>query len=159
MNLFGLSEIASALIVVGTFFGGCVGLFVKLRPRWRKAWARVGAALDTIAGRPPITDSITGREIQPALPSIGVRMELVEVASIETRQAINHIATLLEVQRELTQRVDGHDDHLERTDEEIRQLKEQVIERIAGKAEAVAAWRAVEAVAKHNDPTLPEIED
>lgn len=158
MNLFGLSEVASALLVIGTFIGALIGLVVKIRPRWRKAWARVGAALDTIAGRGPITDSITGREIQPALPSIGVRMELVEVASIETRQAINHIATLLEVQKELTQRVDGHDDQFEVVGQEIAQLKEQAIERIAGKAESISAWRAVEAVAKNVDPTAPEID-
>lgn len=129
-----------------------------MRPKWHKARDRFTAAVDSIAGRPAITDSITGRELVPELPSIGKRMESVEVAQIETRQAINHIATLLEVQKELTQRVDGHDDQLELVGKDIQELKEQAIERIAGKAESISAWRAVEAVAKHTDPTAPEIE-
>lgn len=130
-----LVGIASALVVV---LGGVVAWLRWVRPRIRSTAGRVGAALDTIAGRPAITDNITGRELAPELPSIGKRMESVE----------GSVAQLVEVIRSQhlqDQRLDNHEGR-------IKQLEDGTIERIATKAESVSAWRAVEAVAKSTPP-------
>lgn len=135
-------ELALAILAL---LGIIVGWLKVVRPRWRKGTERVTAALDTIAGRPPVVDSITGKELAPELPSIGKRMESVE-------GSVSRLVEVIEGQHKQDQRLDDHERRLQ-------QLEEQVIERVASKAESVAAWRAVEAVAKGADPTIPELEE
>lgn len=134
-----------------TIAGGILALLLAvlgwlrwLRPRVRKAISRTGAALDTIAGREAIVDNITGRELAPALPSIGKRMESVE----------GSVAQLVEVIKSQHQQDRRLDDH----DHRIKQLEDGTIERIAGKAESVATWRAVEAIAKQGTDETPQID-
>jgi hypothetical protein len=145
-----LVGIASALVVV---LGAVIGWLRWVRPRARRAASRVGAALDTIAGREAIVDNITGRELAPALPSIGERMDTMErtVSMLAQQQA--HQAVQDREIAALTGRV-------ENVENDVQQLKDGTIERIAAKAESVAAWKAVEAVAKQTDPIdgAPELD-
>lgn len=122
-----------------TLVGGVIGIWVWVRP----AFKRSRAVADAILGEEAVSDR-AGKEIQPARPGLVSRVGSVEHA----------VALLVETNT----RLDDHEGRLNGHEEQIKELKEQVIERIAAKAEAVSAWRAVEAVAKNADPTAPEIE-
>jgi hypothetical protein len=122
-----------------------------IRPRARRAASRVGAALDTIAGREAIVDNITGRELAPALPSIGERMDTMErTVSLLAQQQAHQVVQDNEI-AEIKVALGNHGDR-------IQQLEDGTIERIAAKAESVAAWRAVEAVAKQPADEAPELD-
>jgi hypothetical protein len=143
-----LLGVAGGLVVL---LGALFGWLRWIRPRARRAASRVGAALDTIAGREAIVDNITGRELAPALPSIGERMDTMErtvslLAQQQAHQAVQdrEIATL-------AGRVDA-------VENDVQQLKDGTIERVAARAESVAAWRAVEAVAKQPADEAPELD-
>lgn len=69
--------LAIALGVVGVL-GALLAAWRWARPRYRAAKARTNAAIDSLVGRDAIVDTITGRELAPALPGIGQRMDVVE---------------------------------------------------------------------------------
>lgn len=143
MNLSDTSQAVSLALGIFALLAVVAGWLRWVRPKWRSATGRIVAALDTIAGREAITDTITGRELAPPLPSIGRRMESVE-------GSVSRLVEVIESQAEQNQRLDNHESRIE-------QLEAQVIERIAAKAESVSAWRAVEAVAKQADPPAPPL--
>lgn len=125
-----------------------VGLVTALAGWWRWVHPRIestkkdGAAMrDAILGREPVVDSITGRELAPALPGIGVRMAHQEDQMRLLTDAVSKIA-------------DSHQrlEHVEkRVDEiaiDVADLKAGTLERIMARAESTQAWSAVEAIAK-----------
>lgn len=130
-----LVGIAASLVVV---LGAVFGWLRWVQPKIRHGLARGGAALDTVVGREAIVDNITGRELAPALPSIGKRMESME-------GTVSRLVEVIEGQHQQDKRLDDHERRL-------KQLEDGTIERIAAKAESVSAWRAVEAVAKSTPP-------
>lgn len=144
MDLTRTNAILGLALSVLALLGFVLGWLRVVRPRWRRGLSRVGAALDTIAGREAITDNITGKELAPELPSIGKRMESVE-------DSVARLVDVVESQHHQDEQLADHERRL-------KQLEDQTIERIAAKAESVSAWRAVEAVAKNVDPTTPAID-
>lgn len=48
-----------------------VGWLKVARPKWRRFRDRVSGTLDSIAGREPIVDKSSGRELAPRMPPIG----------------------------------------------------------------------------------------
>lgn len=105
------------------------------KPGWVKAGLeRVRSAFDAILGREAVVDSITGKELAPALPGIGQRMSTVEQALVTFAQNQHE----LEIIRDLTK------EHGER----LTALEEASVERVVSKAESAAAWRAMEAATK-----------
>lgn len=127
--------------------GTVVGVVRWARPRWRRAKSQGAAALYSLVGRDAIVEPISGREILPALPGIGVRMESVEIAQVKTQKTLEHVAALLESQREQDRRIEHVEDAVADLGERVVTLENQALERVAAKAESVAAWRAVEAIA------------
>lgn len=102
-----------------------------IRPHIRKTREDGVAIRDAILGRDPIIDSITKKEIAPALPGIGQRMATVEQALVTFAQNQHDL-------EELRSRVDGHDARIEA-------LETGTVERVVTKVESAAAWRAMEA--------------
>lgn len=143
-----LVTIACGILAV---MAGLVGWLRWVRPRLRHGVTRVGAALDTLAGRPPIVDNITGKELAPELPSIGKRMESVE-------GSVAQLVEVIKSQHQQDIRLNAHEQALDLHEGRIKQLEDGTIERIAAKAESVSAWRAVEAVAKSSPPDEPELD-
>ncbi len=140
MSLDRTNEIVGLCIGICTLAGLIFAWLRWVRPRIRSTRRKATAISDALIGREAITDSITGRELAPALPGIGQRMETVE-------KAVTHIADLLSSQRH-------QDERIESLETRVDTLEGQVIERVAAKAEAVAAWKAVAAVASQNDPAI-----
>jgi hypothetical protein len=108
-----------------------------VRPKLKKTAGEVVAIRDSILGRDPIVDTITGREIEPALPGIGVRM-----ASNEKQLGVlaNAVAQIAHSHAQL----ENHEDRISR-------LEAGAVERVVTKAESAAAWRAMEAIAHDPD--------
>lgn len=120
------------------------------RPRLEKAKQEATAMRDAILGREPVVDTITGRELAPALPGIGVRMATTEEQMALLTDAVAKIA-------------DSHVRlaHIEtRVDElavDVAELKAGTLERVIARAESASAWSAVEAAVKAQPPE--EIEE
>jgi len=134
------SEIASSIVLLGAVVGALALLWTKVGRRswraYRSARTKVTAVSDAILGRDAVVDTITGREIAPALPGMGVRMAHQE----QQMEAITAAVTRLASQQEALT------DHERR----IKALEEASVERVVTKAESAAAFRAIEAVAQQN---------
>lgn len=133
-----------------TLLGMLLGWLRWVRPRIRAVRGKFVAASDALVGRDAITDSITGREIAPALPGIGQRMETVE-------RAVAGIADLLLGQHAQDARIDALEVRVDGHDSRLHQLEDQTIERVATRAESAQAWRAIAAVAQQADPSIGEV--
>lgn len=130
-------------ILGGLALLGAIASWVRwLRPRWKERELDRIAQRDALIGRPPVYDSITRKEISPALPGIGQRMATMENAVAELAAS--------------NQRHESHEAHLALHDREIADLKSAQVERIVTKAESAAAWRAVEAAALASPDETPD---
>jgi hypothetical protein len=133
-----IDAVTKAGVGILTLLGLVFGYLWKVRPGVKQVASDVRAGRDALVGRPAVYDSITGRELAPALKGIGVRMDTNEQQLGELTVAFAKLA-------DSTLRLDEHDQRLKR-------LEEGVVERVVTKAESAAAWRAVEAVANGTTP-------
>lgn len=142
--------------IIPTLVGGLavlsavVGWLRWIRPRFHHASSQVVAVRDSILGRDPIVDSITGRIIEPALPGVGVRLEKLEDASLTALEAIGKLA-------DSHIRLNDHSIRIKDIEDRTSSLERGTVERIVTRSESAAAWRAVEAVANsHPDGVAPD---
>ena len=91
-SLAEIDNSAKALLSLFAIVAAFAAFFRWAAPRYRRAKSRVVATVDTIAGREAITDSITGRELAPAIPSIGERMATHEGRLDRMVEAVAEIA-------------------------------------------------------------------
>jgi hypothetical protein len=131
-----LSKLLATLL---TLLTAVFAFFRWVRPKLKQAASDIQAGRDALIGRDAIHDTITGKELVPALPGIGVRMATTEQQMGVLTDAVAKLA-------DSTLRLDDHDNRL-------RRLEEGVVERVVTRAESTAAWRAVEAIATHPDDT------
>jgi hypothetical protein len=138
-----LSKLLATLL---TLLTAVFAFFRWVRPKLKQAASDVRAGRDALVGREAIHDTITGAELVPALPGIGLRMATTEQQMGVLTEAVAKLA-------DSTLRLDDHDNRL-------RRLEEGVVERVVTRAESTAAWRAVEAIAtqpEHDDTPLPGV--
>jgi len=147
------NDIVALVLGLLAVLGALLGYLRWIRPRFKRGLGTWVQIRDSLIGREAQHDTITGREIPgSALPGIGVRMDNVERGQQQTQKALEHIATLIESQQQQDQRLDT-------VERRVDALEQAAIERVATKAENVAMWRGVEAIAKQTDPTTPEIQE
>jgi hypothetical protein len=125
-----LSKLLATLVGLMT---AVFAFFRWVRPRVKRAASDIQAGRDALIGREAIYDSITGKELVPALPGIGVRMSTNEAQLTVLADAVAKLA-------------DNHD-RLNDHEARIKHLEEGLVERVVTRAESTAAWRAVEAIA------------
>lgn len=113
----------------------------KVQPWWQDLRQDYIKGRDALVGRDAVVDSITGRELAPALPGIGQRMANVETAIVAIAQQQQEIADL-----KVTSAI--HDREIARLGDGQARLEAAMVERIVTKAESAAAWRAMEAAAQ-----------
>lgn len=148
-----VDKIPQAVILAAAVAGALALLWKHGRNAWRTyraGRAKITAVGDAILGREAVVDTITGKEIAPALPGMGVRMAHQEQQMEAITAAVTRLASQQEAIVELKR---GQDEHEER----LQRLEQASVERVVTKAESAAAWRAVEAVAKSGDAD-PEAE-
>lgn len=131
-ELVGLAASVVALL-------GIIGGWLRwVRPRWRRASREVVAVRDSILGRDAIVDSITGREIAPALPGIGQRVATIEQALVTLAGQEERFTAIEENQSDFARRLGA--------------LEQARLERVVTQAESANAWRAVAAAHGDVDP-------
>lgn len=138
-------NVALAAAVVG-LISALAGWWRWGRPRLEKARQDGAAMRDAILGRDPVVDSITGRELAPALPGIGVRMATTEEQMLLLTEAVAKIADSHVRLAHIETRVDD-------IAADVADLKAGAMERIMARAEAAQAWSAVEAAVKATPPS------
>lgn len=109
---------------------GLVAWFRWVRPKWRGFKKDATAARDSILGREAQHDSITGKEILPALPGIGQR-----VASLEENTAV--MAAAVRSLADTHKRLDTHD-------ERISRLERGASERELARTESIELLRTID---------------
>jgi len=137
-----LSKFLATVIGIAT---AVFAFFRWVRPRMKSLASDVRAGRDALVGREAVLDSITGKELVPALPGIGVRMAT-------TEEQLGRLAEAFTELVRTTGRVESHEQLLEDHEGRIRHLEEGLVERVVTKAESLQAWRAVEAVANSTPP-------
>ena len=141
--------------VIGLIVSVCTALallwagYKWVRPRCKRRQADRIAQRDAIIGRPAILDSITGRELAPALPGIGVRQANME-------QQLTVLADAVAEMAKSNRRLDDHAAKIAANTEDIAELKAMTAERVVGKVESVQLLRTMEAVANAEPPSTPE---
>jgi hypothetical protein len=140
-----MDALSKALIGVITL-GALVFSFIRwVRPKLRQAGSDIRAGRDALVGREAVFDTITGKELAPALPGIGVRMATTETQMSVLTDAVAKLADN-----------DGRLSSLEQWRNDVDQWRHLVdagaVERVVTRAESAAAWRAVEAVANGTPP-------
>lgn len=104
----GITEHAAAFLTAAAAAVGVLAGWLRwIRPRWRHLRGEAIAARDQLLGRDEIVDSITGRQIAPPLPGVGVRLETQEHLLAEVVGAVRQLA-------DTSQRLDDHEQRLER---------------------------------------------
>lgn len=163
MNLEHLSpgQIGAAIVLLGAVISVMAGWVKWARPRWRRLTGTAIAIRDAILGRDEVHDSITGAKLAEALPGMGVRTALLEQ---QVSQQVVHLTELTKVVKTLADtqkrqqdhgaRLDAHDSRFSVVEDRLTKVELAAAERIVGKVESIAAYRAIEEVAK----TMPDIE-
>lgn len=140
------------VLTIAALIAVAVGFWRWFCPRWKRLRADATAVRDTLVGRDAVTDTITGREIAPALPSIGERMAEAERQMSTVVTAISKQAEALSSLAESNLRLNDHELRLRDHDTRLRDIEEQRAERIVGKAETVQLLRTIETVAQAEPP-------
>ena len=138
----------SALVGMGTVG---VGAYVRLSPRVKERRAKQQARDDAILGRPAVLDSITGEEIAPELPALGVRLARMEtdVRAITHEIHPNGGTSIKDSVGRIEQRLTDGDERFERIEEHMRQRDEAD----AGtKRESEQIWAAINHLRKIPPP-------
>lgn len=125
----GTNEAVALALGVAALLGVLVGWVRWVRPKIRRGRREVTAVRDAILGRDAITDSITGKEIEPALPGMGVRMAQQEQQMAIITDAVAKIA-------------DSHL-RLESLESRVKVLEDARVERVVTQVESAQAWRAI----------------
>lgn len=116
------------------------GWWKRVRPWWKGLKRDLIGGRDALLGREAVTDSITGKELAPAQPGVGVRIANVESA----------IVTLAQLHVDINDLKASRDEHGQR----ITKLEDAAVERVVGRAESAAAFQAIEAAIK----ATPDVE-
>lgn len=123
------------LAAVGGGFVVLVGAVRWARPRVRAVTRDSRAIRDTLVGREAQYDSITGREIAPALPSIGQRMA-------DSDERLDRLTAVVETIADSHVRIDALETRVTR----IESIRE--IERALGKVESIQLMQTMESAIK-----------
>lgn len=116
------AELIGLAIAACTLLGLLYAHYKWVRPIYRRVKHDVVGSRDVLLGRPPVTDSITGKEIAPPLLGVGQRVTALE----------DTLHQLADQRREL----DSHHDR-------ITALEDSRLERVVNQVESAEMWRAV----------------
>lgn len=142
-----IQQYVTLIVGCGAVVGLIYGAYRWVAPRARRVATRVGGAMDAIGGRPPVVDRSTGRELAPAMPPLGVRLDRFEQGQDRLALVVTDLTDLIRDQRAQDNRLDDHDLR-------ITTLEQASLERTITRAESAAMLNLVaqEAAA---DPPLP----
>lgn len=135
-----IGALGAAVLVLASFWRWVL-------PKYRNAKSDARAIRDTLVGREAQRDSITGEEIQPAIPGIGSRVSSIEKQGQVTSDQLGILTRAVADMARSQERIDN----LEQRVTAIEQG--HFLERMAGKAESIQLFRTIEQVNKSADDT------
>ena len=141
----GLDPLLKFIAALGAAVLVLAGFWRWVAPRYRKFRSVVTAMVDTLIGRDALRDSITGEEIQPAIPGIGSRVSSIEKQGQTTSDQLGILTRAVADMAASQELID----HLEQRVSAIEQG--HFLERMAGKAESIQLYRTIEQVSKAED--------
>lgn len=144
-----LGDWSAWLVVVGGAVAVLFGFFRWVWPRWRAFWNKVGGVSDAILGREAIVDRITGKELVPAQPGLGVRQAKQEQQMELLTVTVTKLVDQQDYLQALSRVVDGHHDRL-------TALEEAAVERVVSKVESAHMFQAMDTAMKSTPPTDAE---
>ena len=151
IDLDNTDRVVGLLVAVCTLLGLVVGWVRWVRPKIHNGRREVVAVRDAILGRDAIADSITGKEIAPAVPGMGVRMAHQEA---QMQALTDVVARLADSQSRFDNLETLTGDHAVR----IKALEDAVVERVVTKVESAQAWRAMEEAIKAEPDETPDLD-
>jgi hypothetical protein len=151
---------AGLILTISTLVAVLGGFYLRrVRPWLKEREQDRIAQRDALVGRPPVVDSITRREISPALPGIGQRMATIEdmVAElvISDRRHSSHEQHLAAHDKALA----THDQEFADVDRRVKALEGAAVERVVSRAESTQAFRTIEAAIKATPDLDGDVED
>jgi hypothetical protein len=141
VNIDDTNGVIGLIVGLIAIIGALVAWLRWVRPKIHRGRKEIVAVRDAILGRDAITDSVTGTEIAPALPGMGVRMAHQEKQMELLTTAVAQIA-------------DSHQ-RLESLETRVQALENASVERVVTRAESAQAWRAIAAVHESNGDDEP----
>lgn len=144
-----LDDYTRIALAVAGLLAALVGWMRWVRPRWRRFRADSSDARDALIGRPAVRDSITGKELSPALPGIGSRMAVQEAQMQVMAQAVARLA-------ESHDRLNDHQEQLDDHQLRIATLEQGAAERIVSRVDSIAAWEAMQAAVEANPDRIED---
>lgn len=130
-----MNEKLELALGLSTLLALWVGWIKAGRPRWRRFWGRVGAALDTLVGRDPIHDLASGSEL-PRIEPLPERLAHIEASQVHQAEIQAQQANTLAKVAEALERIGDHE-------RRIKALEVASLERTAQRLESAAMLGAV----------------
>lgn len=119
--LANLDTLQKTLAAVATVAGVVFAFWKWVRPRWRSLKSDFRAGRDALVGREAVVDSITGKELAPALPGMGVRMDTNERQLATLTEAVVALANTTTRLDDIERRVGVNERRLDRLEAPLRQ--------------------------------------
>jgi hypothetical protein len=139
--LTNVDQSVELVILAGAFVAVVGGWWKWMRPRIKAIGHDVRAGRDSLIGRAAIHDSITGKELVPALPSMGQRLSHYE-------ERVDTIAEAMVALAANTADLSEQRAHIVDLESRVNRLEENTIERTVARAESMTAYAAMEAAIK-----------
>lgn len=149
MSTEGLNALYTCCVLLALW----IAWYKAVRPRWRRFWARVGAALDTLVGRNIVLDLASGTKL-PAIQPLPERLGNIERAQERQSEVQKTQAETLAKVAEALERLGDHERRISML--ESGQLEKAAIRFESGKLLEAVARRdeaIVDAPIKKEDPS------
>ena len=129
-------NIFKLVILVGGAVGVLYGAYRWSAPRVRGLIDWFVGMTEAITGRPPMVDRATGKEVSPAVPALGVRLDHFQQGQDRLAIVVTDLTDLIRDQRAQDSRLDDHD-------QRITTLEQASLERTVVRAESAAMLNLV----------------
>ena len=149
-----IGQYVAAFLALAAVVSTTYAAFRWARPRYQRLASKVTGVFDAILGRDAVVDSITGKELAPPLPGMGVRMAHQEQQMELLAVTVTKLANQQSHFQRLEERVDSNT-------ERIKALEDAQLERVVTRAESAQAWRTIETALNQDngdaaDPEQPD---
>lgn len=129
-------DAAQVVLTLTTLAAIWLGWAKVLGPWVKRKWDRFVGIFQAIAGRDPIVDKASGKELAPAMPPLGEQLSTIN-------DTMQKLVIVIESNHDAHKRIDNHEGRLSATERDIAAMKLAAVERIVTKDEAAQMWRAV----------------
>lgn len=130
------------LLTLGSLAVAIVALRKVIVPTWkgaRRGWAKFTGFVEAIAGRDPILDKATGKELAPAVPPLGNRLSGIEDTMLR-------LVTVIESNQDAHKRIDGLETRVDGVETTVGALIGGTFERGAHDALAAVKQKNADAI-------------